>query len=356
MSHNPAKGISLIDHNTAAWDHCNNFRFHVWWHKALLHLDHSEYAYVLHLYDTKIRYEKTDDYRDFSNASSLLTRLELEGVDVGNRWSELADLAGSRSEDGCRIFADLHYMLALSGDSRAGATSNWIGRVARDAKTQTEAGRLMTAPGMAAATALEPSKPVNVSETQKQHKSDTLINFGVLLSTEGADLKAGEEAGSLTPKLDQIEAVKQETRQTPPSPASLPSTAPSFLASVVPEAKSMAPDFVDEVSEFAPVASSASTLSLVDAKQILPATAPQNLPLNIARQISEATRNASDGTTEITLNPAELGRVRMSFSPTEAGMMVVLSVERPEVLELMKRHIRRSEPRVSECWIWHGWL
>ncbi|WP_048598603.1 hypothetical protein [Nereida ignava] len=57
--------------------------------------------------------------------------------------------------------------------------------------------------------ALEPSKPVKVSEIQKQHQSDTLINAAALPSTEGADLKAGEEAGSLTPKLDQIEAVKQ---------------------------------------------------------------------------------------------------------------------------------------------------
>ena len=110
--------------------------------------------------------------------------------------------------------------------------------------------------------ALEPSKPVKVSETQKQYQSDTLINAGALPSTEGADLKAGEEAGSLTPKLDQIEAVKQETRQTPPSPASLPSAAPSYLASVVTEAQSMAPDFTDEVSEFAPVAPQRCRLSM----------------------------------------------------------------------------------------------
>ena len=187
--------------------------------------------------------------------------------------------------------------------------------------------------------ALQPSKPLKQGEIQKQHTSDTSINVRALPGTEGAELEAGEEIASLTPKSEQIEAMKQETRQTPSSPANLPSNAPSLLASVVTEAQSMAPQFVDEVAEFAPAAISASTLSPVDAKQILPAATPQNLPLNIARQISEATRNASDGTTEITLNPAELGRVRMSFSPTEAGMMVVLSVERPEVLELMKRHI-----------------
>ena len=187
--------------------------------------------------------------------------------------------------------------------------------------------------------ALQPSKPLKQGEIQKQHTSDTSINVEALPGTEGAELGAGEEIASLTPKSEQIEAMKQETRQTLSSPANLPSNAPSFLASVVTEAQSMAPQFADEVAEFAPAAISASTLSPVDAKQILPAATPQNLPLNIARQISEATRNASDGTTEITLNPAELGRVRMSFSPTEAGMMVVLSVERPEVLELMKRHI-----------------
>lgn len=184
--------------------------------------------------------------------------------------------------------------------------------------------------------ALQPSKQ---GEIQKQHTSDTSINVEALPGIAGAELGASEEIASLTPKSEHIEAIKQVAHQTPSSPANLLSNAPSLLASVVTEAQSMAPQFADEVAEFAPAAISASTLPPVDAKQILPAATPQNLPLSIARQISEATRNASDGTTEITLNPAELGRVRMSFSPTEAGMMVVLSVERPEVLELMKRHI-----------------
>ena len=186
---------------------------------------------------------------------------------------------------------------------------------------------------------LQPSKPLKQGEIQKQHTSDTSINVEALPGIAGAELGASEEIASLTPKSEHIEAIKQVAHQTPSSPANLLSNAPSLLASVVTEAQSMAPQFADEVAEFAPAAISASTLPPVDAKQILPAATPQNLPLSIARQISEATRNASDGTTEITLNPAELGRVRMSFSPTEAGMMVVLSVERPEVLELMKRHI-----------------
>lgn len=154
MTHRPEQGIVLIDQNSAAWTHCNNFRFHVWWHKALLHLDQGDHAHVLELYDAKIRHEKTDDYRDFSNASSLLMRLELEGADVGSRWGELADLAESRSHDGCLVFADLHYMLALSGDHRPDAASRLLARVARDATGPEEGARIMLDPGRAAAEGL----------------------------------------------------------------------------------------------------------------------------------------------------------------------------------------------------------
>ncbi|MEM6385832.1 MAG: tetratricopeptide repeat protein [Pseudomonadota bacterium] len=163
MTQLTGKGIALIDSNLDAWSHCNNFRFHVWWHKALLHLDRGEIATVLDLYDTKIRDEKTDDYRDFSNASSLLMRLELEGVDVGDRWVELADLAEHRSNDGCLTFADMHYMLALIGETRPGAASHLSARVAETAKLQEDTGRVMLKPGVATSTGLEAFGQANYS-------------------------------------------------------------------------------------------------------------------------------------------------------------------------------------------------
>ncbi len=114
----PAAGIALIDGSGAAWQHCNNFRYHVWWHKALLLLDLGRADAALALYDAAVRADRTDDYRDIANATSLLMRLELDGVDVGTRWGELAALAAARTGDGSLVFADLHYMLALTGDGR----------------------------------------------------------------------------------------------------------------------------------------------------------------------------------------------------------------------------------------------
>lgn len=168
MTHDPSKGIALIDGNRGAWDHCNNFRYHVWWHKALLHLDRGEHDYVLSLYDTKIREEKTDDYRDFSNASSLLVRLELEGVQVGDRWLELADLAETRSDDGCLAFADLHYMLALSGDKRHDAAARLVARVAKTGAQAGEFAGVMHNPGLAAAEGLAAFGEARFDEAFKQ--------------------------------------------------------------------------------------------------------------------------------------------------------------------------------------------
>lgn len=156
MTGAPEKGLNWLSGREAAWAHCNNFRYHVWWHKALMHLDLGQTETVLNLYDTMIRADKTDDYRDISNATSLLMRLELEGIDVGNRWDELAETSASRTDDGQLIFADLHYLLALVGGRREDAAATLVARIAADgARSANEMEMRMSSPGVAAAQGLE---------------------------------------------------------------------------------------------------------------------------------------------------------------------------------------------------------
>ncbi|MEO0702069.1 MAG: flagellar hook-length control protein FliK [Pseudomonadota bacterium] len=59
---------------------------------------------------------------------------------------------------------------------------------------------------------------------------------------------------------------------------------------------------------------------------------------HVAIQVAEALRQGS-GTFEITLSPEELGRVRLSVGVVDGAMLVNLSAERPETLDLMRRHI-----------------
>lgn len=155
MTGNAKEGLAWFEGKESAWAHCNNFRYHVWWHKALMHLDQGQVDQVINLYDTEIRADRTDDYRDISNATSLLMRLELEGINVGNRWEELADLCAARTEDGSLIFADLHYLLALTGDKRQSETDAMIKRIRRDGTLGGSDNNLrMANPGVAAAEGL----------------------------------------------------------------------------------------------------------------------------------------------------------------------------------------------------------
>lgn len=157
MTANARAGLDWLQGREHAWAHCNNFRYHVWWHKALMQLDQNRIAEVFDLYDTEIRRDHTDDFRDISNATSLLMRLELEGHDVGVRWEELADICERRTEDACLIFADLHYLMALVGGNRDTATARMMARLQRDARRtdMTEMQARMAHPGLSAATGLE---------------------------------------------------------------------------------------------------------------------------------------------------------------------------------------------------------
>lgn len=113
-----APGIAWIAAHTERWNAVNNFARHMEWHRALFHLARNESATVLALYDRKIRDVPSDDYRDITNAAALLYRLEAQGVSVGRRWRELADLAERRVGDHALAFAQLHYLLCLVGAHR----------------------------------------------------------------------------------------------------------------------------------------------------------------------------------------------------------------------------------------------
>jgi tetratricopeptide (TPR) repeat protein len=118
-------GIAWIDGLESHWRGLNNFRFHVWWHRALYWLELGDYERVLALYDAEVRKELTDEYLDICNGAALLWRLEDRGVDVGRRWEELAARSAVRVDDHLMVFADMHFVMALA----AGGTPEQVERM-----------------------------------------------------------------------------------------------------------------------------------------------------------------------------------------------------------------------------------
>ena len=114
MQDRHAEGIAFLRACEANWDSGNNFRHHLWWHRALFQLDLQQFDATLELYDQHLWDEKSDEYLDLCNDASLLLRLELAGANVGNRWQALFEKVKGRIEDHIFCFVDAHVTIALA--------------------------------------------------------------------------------------------------------------------------------------------------------------------------------------------------------------------------------------------------
>jgi tetratricopeptide (TPR) repeat protein len=118
------EGIAWVKGLEPSWSTVNNFRFHLYWHRALFHLERGETEIALSLYDEQISTDLDADFNlDLCNGASLLWRLQLYGVDVGDRWAALGDYARRHLDDQELIFVSLHYLMAAisSGDAASAA-------------------------------------------------------------------------------------------------------------------------------------------------------------------------------------------------------------------------------------------
>jgi hypothetical protein len=126
-------GIAWLNGLEANWGGANNLRHHLFWHRGLYHFERGEFATVLDLYDRHFRdlasplvLAQPDLYIDVQNAASMLFRLERQGVDVGARWTELADKAEARIGDCLSTFTLPHWMMALAATRRFDAAERMI--------------------------------------------------------------------------------------------------------------------------------------------------------------------------------------------------------------------------------------
>ena len=119
-------GIDWLQPTKALWSGCGNFGSHLAWHLALLQLSAGDHGSALQVFDTHLQTASTCDFRDVANATSLLWRLEQEGVDVGDRWRAVGSIASDRRQDTAYVFGTLHNLLALVGSHRLSAAHELV--------------------------------------------------------------------------------------------------------------------------------------------------------------------------------------------------------------------------------------
>lgn len=127
------EGSDWLGQQVPHWSLGNNLIHHLWWHRALLRLDLGEVDAVMASYDQDVRNfddpmtkATPDHYVDLQNAAALLWRLEQCGVDVGDRWNELADKAEARIGEVGHLLMVPHLMLALVATGRDVAAARFL--------------------------------------------------------------------------------------------------------------------------------------------------------------------------------------------------------------------------------------
>lgn len=66
---------------------------------------------------------------------------------------------------------------------------------------------------------------------------------------------------------------------------------------------------------------------------------PARLRPVVGQVVQAIARSLPDGVVELRLQPEELGRLRLVITPAETGHTVLVTAERPETLDLVRRHI-----------------
>lgn len=140
MQARQAEGIAFMHSREAHWAQADNgFAFHNWWHTALFNLDLGHDAAALELYDQGIRPEPVGIQLMMVDATALLWRLHLNGVEAEARWVELADSYEQSGEAGFYVFNDTHAMAAYAATGRSQAAAELIRAVEANAGNDTNA-------------------------------------------------------------------------------------------------------------------------------------------------------------------------------------------------------------------------
>lgn len=117
MKGRQAGGIRFMMDHARHWG-TSNFANHLWWHTALFHIDLDQAGPALDIFDEHLRCGRAGDRYEELDASALLWRLKLLGIDTGSRWADLADKWAPSAQDTLYAFNDVHAMMAFVADGR----------------------------------------------------------------------------------------------------------------------------------------------------------------------------------------------------------------------------------------------
>jgi len=155
MMGRPEDGIGWMASREGYWatgEHPN--RDHIWWHKALFHLDLGQTDAAVAIYDGPFLESEKPLAMSLTHASALLWRLDTLGVDVASRWQALLPRWDGHADGRWLAFADVHALMAELRCGREALAEQRLARMRETAAGADEAGVTYRAVGVPVAEGL----------------------------------------------------------------------------------------------------------------------------------------------------------------------------------------------------------
>jgi tetratricopeptide (TPR) repeat protein len=114
-------GLVFLAATEWAWGEGTGLSVHLAWHRALFHLDANDAKSALAIYDAQIATTDSSDMSALADGSALLWRLQLQNIEVSERWRLLANRWASCNLAEARPFYAVHAMMAFAAAGRTAA-------------------------------------------------------------------------------------------------------------------------------------------------------------------------------------------------------------------------------------------
>ena len=113
------EGARFLEGVKDTWTGLNSFMItHLWWHLALFYISQGRQTSVLDIYDRYCWGVAKSYSQDQIGAVSLLARMELAGIDVGERWQDIGEHLAARAHDTVLPFLSMQYLYGLARAGR----------------------------------------------------------------------------------------------------------------------------------------------------------------------------------------------------------------------------------------------
>ncbi|MBK0329011.1 tetratricopeptide repeat protein [Rhodobacteraceae bacterium F11138] len=111
-------GISFMLGCEEHWGHDSYMSIHNRWHLGLYYLEKCDFDQALTLHDAHMQVTSSSELMDMHDSAAMLWRLQLDNVDVGDRWQVVAENYAKVIDHAYMAFTDLHAMMSFAATGR----------------------------------------------------------------------------------------------------------------------------------------------------------------------------------------------------------------------------------------------